>query len=327
MNSTKKRKDVTVLTGFLGSGKTTLINALLKLQKQNKKYVIENEIGEQSLDHEFIATCKEQISVLAHGCLCCSLNNEFLLLLKKLYSAQDSYDEIYIEATGVADPAAIVLPFTQQLKPYFNLKQVICVVAAAHFDELLTNEPIFRQQINFADTIVCTKTELLSYDDLLVLDEKLKNINPLATVFFSTINAIPIQQIQQAEPLNLEILNNKLTSLPSMNHSYDSFAFTYNEAFDIDILLARLRSFLWFQSEKIYRFKAIVYQKEKNLRWELQGVMKHLEATHLPINPTEINHKSTFVFIGKDLKPKGYDKMLKSCLLHTTDLNNTVSYL
>ncbi|MFI2743551.1 CobW family GTP-binding protein [Zhouia sp. PK063] len=312
----EKRKKVTLITGFLGAGKTTFINALLKELSQERIHVIENELGKESLDHQFLTTYPEHIDVISHGCLCCSLNQSFLQLLKKLHQERDRYDHILIEATGIADPAPIVLPFTQKLNSFFNLQSIICVVDARTFAQLFASESVFKKQISFCDVVLFTKTENISFEALLSYSEKIQVKNPLAKIFYNHNREYPLQDILPvtSNP-NQWYRKNEYSYIQNHKHTYDSISFNFSQSFNIEQLLVRLRTFMWFQSSKLYRLKAIVYDVKQQCKWEIHGVMKHLEVNKKILSPHDFTQPNIFVFIGCDLQSQGLEKMLKSCML------------
>ena len=104
-------KPVTLLTGFLGAGKTTLLNAILAYRNGTRFAVVENEIGEEGIDGELVLKAEDNIVEMNNGCLCCTLNDNLLEILTDLHKRREDWDEMIIEATGVADPAGIAQPF------------------------------------------------------------------------------------------------------------------------------------------------------------------------------------------------------------------------
>ncbi|MEM6768143.1 MAG: GTP-binding protein, partial [Bacteroidota bacterium] len=104
-------KPVTILTGFLGAGKTTFLNHILEQNTDTRYAIIENEFGEQGIDSELVIHQEETIVELNNGCLCCTLNDNLYDILNDLYKRRDEFDELIIEATGVADPTGLAQPF------------------------------------------------------------------------------------------------------------------------------------------------------------------------------------------------------------------------
>ena len=102
---------ITVVTGFLGAGKTTLVNYILKEQTQWKIAVLENEFGEVSIDDGLVAESMadpEDLITMDNGCVCCSLRGDLIRTLGQLAKRRNEFDAILLETTGVADPAPII---------------------------------------------------------------------------------------------------------------------------------------------------------------------------------------------------------------------------
>jgi len=107
------RLPVSLITGFLGSGKTTLISQLVRHPDMNKVAVIINEVGEIGIDHDLVSMSNENISLLANGCICCSVRTDLQDTLRDLFAQRRSglipeFDRVMIETTGLADPAPVI---------------------------------------------------------------------------------------------------------------------------------------------------------------------------------------------------------------------------
>ena len=104
---------VSIITGFLGSGKTTLVNRLLKRPEMNRVAVIVNELGEIGVDNDLVEVSSEQMMLLNNGCLCCVLRGDLQETLRDLFVKRRNgeiidYDRVVIETTGLADPAPVM---------------------------------------------------------------------------------------------------------------------------------------------------------------------------------------------------------------------------
>jgi len=135
-------KPVTIVTGFLGAGKTTFINQMINKYKDTRFCIIENEFGKVGIDKELLVSYQDtSIFQLANGCLCCNLNNDLIDLLAKLISISDKFDHIIIETTGIAEPEGIARTFLiePQIQEYFKLNGCICVVDGNHYDDKKTS--------------------------------------------------------------------------------------------------------------------------------------------------------------------------------------------
>ena len=106
-----KEIPVTIITGFLGSGKTTLVNRILTEQHGKRIAVILNEIGEVNLDSEFVMQADEDLKVMNNGCLCCTVRDDLAKICKDLVRRGLSFDAMVIETTGMADPSPVAQTF------------------------------------------------------------------------------------------------------------------------------------------------------------------------------------------------------------------------
>ena len=102
---------VTLITGFLGAGKTSLINHVLAGDNGQKFAVIVNEFGAIGIDHDLIVSSTETLLELSNGCVCCTIRGDLVTTLRDLLARSEDYDGIFIETTGLADPAPVIQTF------------------------------------------------------------------------------------------------------------------------------------------------------------------------------------------------------------------------
>src|ERR1700754_303865 len=190
-------KPVTILTGFLGAGKTTFLNALIAYKKGYKLAVIENEFGQEGIDGELVIRTDDNLFELNNGCLCFTLNEDFYSLLEVLWNGKDEFDELVIETTGIANPASVAAPFlTNASVPYYyKLKRVICLVDARNVEQQLRETEEARNQISFSDILLITKTDMVEGDKLADLEKLLRAINPFAVVPSGNRDRYPFDEI------------------------------------------------------------------------------------------------------------------------------------
>ena len=155
---------VTVITGFLGSGKTTVLNHLLRLPELADTAVIINEFGEVSLDHLLIEQAIENAVLLKNGCICCTVRGDIADTIGELFRKRDTgelpwFARIAIETTGLADPAPVVNTLADLDQPC-RLDGIVVTVDALHASKQLVERAEARQQIAYADRILLTKTDL-----------------------------------------------------------------------------------------------------------------------------------------------------------------------
>ncbi|KAF0976938.1 hypothetical protein FDP41_004233 [Naegleria fowleri] len=243
-----KKCPVTVLTGFLGAGKSTLINYILSHDHGHKIAIIENEFGEVSIDDALIVTSNEEVVELSNGCLCCTLRGDLIGALTRLSEKKDKFDYILIETTGLALPGPIIQTFylEDQVREGFYLDGIVTMVDAKHIvhhlhkhhhhedkkkkelneneeeeeeEEEETNEA--EDQLAFADRIILNKVELVSEQEKAKVLKKIRKINAIAPIletnhskvddlsFLLDIRAFDIDRVLNMDPNLLKELNDE----------------------------------------------------------------------------------------------------------------------
>jgi G3E family GTPase len=180
---------VTVITGFLGSGKTTLISKLLLHPDMNRVAVVINEIGEIGIDNDLVTMSSENISLLANGCICCSVRTDMQETLRDLFARRHSgeipeFDRVVIETTGLADPAPVVqtLASDTMLEAQYRLDGLVSLVDGFNGSYQIENQAEVVKQIAIADLILISKSDLIQAEDLDNLKSQISDINPRAQI-------------------------------------------------------------------------------------------------------------------------------------------------
>ena len=179
---------VSVLTGFLGAGKTSLLNTLLKDPSLADAAVIINEFGEIGLDHLLVETADSNVFEMSSGCLCCTIRGDLADTMMDLVARRDSgtlkaFDRIIIETTGLAEPAPILQTLIGQpdLVQRFRLQEVVTVVDAKNGASTLDNHIEAVNQVAVADRLVLSKADLLNGPDgEAALDDIISRMRKLA---------------------------------------------------------------------------------------------------------------------------------------------------
>jgi len=185
--ASRRRLPVVLLSGFLGSGKTTLVNALLKDTRLAETAVAINEFGAIPLDQHLIETDADKTVVLANGCLCCNVAGDMEDAVLRIFSRRQdgslpTFQRMIIEPSGLADPAPIAQAILRNpiMSRVMRLEGVITTVDAVFGEVQIARHPETRKQISLADTLVVTKTDLAPSDDVRRLKSRLRDLNPLA---------------------------------------------------------------------------------------------------------------------------------------------------
>ncbi|MEM8896964.1 MAG: GTP-binding protein [Bacteroidota bacterium] len=337
MSSTTK--PVTILTGFLGAGKTTFLNHLLDQNKETRYAIIENEFGEQGIDSELVVRPDETIVELNSGCLCCTLNENLYDILNDLYQRSEEFDEVIIEATGVADPTGLAQPFIshQLIKKHFPLKGVVCLVDAELIDIQIAETEEAKNQVAYSDVLLVNKTDLVSPERLDELKERLHTQNPLASIVFGNREAFPfINLAPEKSPLDelFEHSHHHHTDeqfpvkKPHHHHHHKhteeivSQTFHFDQPFDYNMLDRQLFVYLMLQAEDLYRMKGLVWFEGFEEQYVIQSVGKRLDIEKKNTWQANEPKKSVIVFIGKNLQRKGLERLLTKCL---SKRNSTLS--
>jgi G3E family GTPase len=179
------RLPVIAVTGFLGSGKTTLIRAFLDKPEGANTAVIVNEYGEVGIDNALLRSSSDVTVLLENGCLCCNVRTDLQETLRSLFAdrargAVPSFERIVIETSGLADPAPVLQTFAtdRALGREFHLQALISVIDAVNGEHNLERMPEARKQVALADRIVVTKSDLAGPATIECLVERIASLNP-----------------------------------------------------------------------------------------------------------------------------------------------------
>ncbi len=180
---------VTLITGFLGSGKTTLISKLLKHPDMRRVAVVINEVGEIGIDHDLVTMSSENITLLANGCICCSVRTDLQETLRDLFAQRRvgevfDFDRVIVETTGLADPAPVVQTLASDtlLEAQYRLDGLITLVDGVLGLGQIQDQTEAVKQIAIADKVFITKSDLADAPTLQALREAIGTLNPRASI-------------------------------------------------------------------------------------------------------------------------------------------------
>jgi G3E family GTPase len=153
---------LSVVTGFLGSGKTTLISRIVRDPAYRRTAVIVNEFGEIGLDHELIASSDDSVLTLNTGCLCCAVQTDLARTLMTLFERRAAYDRVLIETSGLADPAPMlqVMMTDRNVLDTHQSPVVVTLIDTVNGEETLDRHAEARSQVALADRLLISKADL-----------------------------------------------------------------------------------------------------------------------------------------------------------------------
>lgn len=301
-------RPVSIVTGFLGAGKTTLINTLLANANGRRYAVVVNEFGDVGVDAELLETTdsKDAIYQLENGCLCCELQGDFAKLAKKLAKRED-FERLIVEMSGAADPIPVIHPFLNQsgLGKHFQLDAVITVVDVRNWMEIREKDQLADAQVRAGDFLVLGQDDDCCEADMEKLRQKLRELNPFAMQVGSVeVNQTPDLLVDTAA-FDLE---KHLQADPDF---LDEFARRHTKQYESQVLIwehplnaLKFEAILREISEefRIYRAKGIVQFKDYAKRAIIHGVNNRFHMVWGA--PWEKKEKglSKLVLIGSDLK-------------------------
>lgn len=299
---------ITVISGFLGSGKTTLINQVIKGSDlaPEEVVIIENEFGEAGIDHELLIHSKENIVQMNGGCICCSLRGD---LLNALTAVLDVFvtqgypiKQVIIETSGVSDPQPIIQTIvgTPNLQPYFYLDGVIGVVDAENIEQNLQHHEATKQLV-MSDRLLISQKGVTNKDSMNQMKEQLREINPLADIYeFSLIqSSSELADLVLGNHLFNQSIDDEEEHHHHHHHEFESMIISESGYVKEGLLHNWLSWLMMNYQESIYRIKGFVNVSDQDFQTEVQGVNQLLNF-NLTNRLTEDNDNK-LVIIGKNI--------------------------
>ncbi|CAM5761370.1 cobalamin biosynthesis protein CobW [Labrys miyagiensis] len=317
-----RRIPATVVTGFLGSGKTTLINHILHKENGKKIAVIVNEFGEISIDGQLVVRDDQaELVEFNNGCLCCTVRGDLIDTLQRLHDRTDDLAGILIETTGLADPAPVASTFfvADEVKSSIKLDAFVTLVDAVNIDTNLEQSAEAVEQVAFSDIILINKVDLVDAERLKAVEARIRSLNPLARIHFTRDSQIDIDKIIGVGAFDLvQKLEVDPTFLDDHEHEHDdevgSFILEESRPIDLNLFSIWLNSIAQARGQDLYRTKGIFHARGFRQRIVFQSVrMLTTMRQDRPWTDDE-PRTSQFVVIGKNLDREEFADGLKRCV-------------
>ena len=326
-NNIPKVIPITILTGFLGSGKTTLVNQIIKQNPDIRFGLIINEFGEVGIDGQILDNPQEEIMEISNGCLCCVVRSDLVEAIQKMVNT-GKVDYIIIETSGLAEPEPIMQTFMSLKTDGFNtaikMDSLITLVDSLNLEKNLADYKVIGQQIDFADVVVLNKVDNLTPEKVNELRLMVKNMNPVGSVLINdkytptnifietgAWNVDKLIDLENEEHLHSHH-NHETCTDPTHSHSHEH-KHEHNEVeevvFSTDKALDPFKMDKWLQDSfpaNVIRAKGILRLQSNNaispFVFQMVGANKELiPFANYFIGEIPDVTKSSIVLIGKKL--------------------------
>lgn len=328
---------VSVLTGFLGSGKTTVLRHLLGHPAMDETAVVVNEFGKVGLDHLLVETAEEDTVLLNSGCLCCTVRGDLIETLRRLYRRRvrrevPAFRRLVIETTGLADPAPILHTLMNDplLAARFRLDGVVATVDAALGAATLDRHAEAVKQAAVADRLLLTKTDLVGADAQDALVARLAALNPAAPLYAVVHGAIEPGRLMGAglydpETKSLDVrrwLRAEAYDDPGAHgsHGHDvnrhddrirAFAVTTERPLDWDRFNGWIEMLIACYGADILRLKGILNVADLDRPLVIHGVQHLFHPPVLLEAWPDADRRSRLVFVTRDLDRATFERTLR----------------
>lgn len=322
MSSADNRIPATVVTGFLGSGKTTLINRILREQHGRKLAVIVNEFGEISIDGQLVIhDADQQLVEFNNGCLCCTVRGDLVETLGRLMERPDALDGILIETTGLADPAPVASTFfaADEVKAGIRLDAFVTVVDAVNLEKNLEQSNEAMEQVAFSDIVLINKMDLVSTEQMDKIERRVRQLNAMAKIYHTSNSEIPLSSILNVGAFDLvQKLEVDPEFLGDHEHEHDaaigSFVLTENRPVDVNRLMTWMGGVAEKRGDDLYRTKGIFYANGFHERLVFQSVRMLTTLRRDRLWEPGEDKMTQFVVIGKNLNREEFAAGLADCV-------------
>ncbi|GGC71328.1 CobW family GTP-binding protein [Chelatococcus reniformis] len=323
-----ERLPVTIVTGFLGSGKTTLINHILTNRQGVRAAVLVNEVGDIGIDGDLIVAADGGVVELANGCICCSVNDDLVDTLVGILERADVLDHLIIETSGVSDPLPVALTVLRsEFRALLRLDTIVALADADQFSLARYDHEAALNQLRYADVVLINKCDLASPGQADAVADQIAELNPEARQIRACHGGVPLPLIldlkaglrldavlqgeQPREPRDDEV-HGLDADHPHHAHHADPFSSVSFESVE-PLSLERFQDFLSSgRPPGLFRAKGFLHftGTDRHYLFHLVGARFTLDVCEPSGAPT-----SRLVLIGRDLDADALRRRLGECIV------------
>lgn len=342
---------VTLVTGFLGAGKTTLIGHLLRHLDMDRVAVVINELGEVGIDDDLVRMSSENVSLLENGCLCCAVRTDLQETLRELFGDMRAgripdFDRVIVETTGMADPGPVIqtLANDAMLGARYRLDGVVALVDAVNAPDQLEAHAEATQQVALADRILLTKTDLADAASVQGVRKLLREINPRTDIVECHNGVVHPQELKglgldsaRAGPQTLHFLGELAGDAPRVDEpdylgsrltgrhtrGVKSFVLRFDRAFSWGSFTSAMELLVGLRGKDMLRVKGIVNVEGDPV--VVQGVGHVFHPTVTLDRWPSADTNSRMVFITRNIDKAHVTALFESVRLLSADGSDAVS--
>ncbi len=311
---------IALLTGLLGSGKTTLVRALLLRDGMADTMVVVNEFADIGIDHELIAAVHGDVVLLRGGCMCCGVRQDLARTLRDLHLQWRAgfipdFARLVVETSGLAEPGPVVATLGTHplVQDAYALRGITTLVDAEHGPEQLRAQSIGRRQVAVADRLLISKPDRASHSDQIALKRTLETLNPTAAISMSLFGDAAAEELFAAPSWRPPRRTAEAVEPPNAhNGEITCVVLECETAMDWRPLQSWLASLLEQAGDSLLRLKGIL-----DVRGHDQPVV--LQAVHHTVYPIESlpmwtgSRSSKLVLISDRILPPGLQAGFRAC--------------
>jgi G3E family GTPase len=314
------RVPVTIVTGFLGAGKTTLVRRFLGTPEGRNTALVVNEFGQEGIDDALLRSSSDEITLLGNGCICCNTRTDLQIALRKLVADRERgkipyFDRVLIETSGLADISPILQTFAtdKALGGEFAIEVVLTLVDAVNGARNLDKAPEARKQAILADRLVITKTDLADIKTKKTLTAKLKALNPRADIDMISHGEIDPKHLIDSGQDATAPRHAGFVAEASHSDGIASFVIREKTPLDWPVFQRAIDTLVSLRGPDLLRIKGLLNLEGSKGPVVFQAV-QHL--IHPPVELAEWPDKdrnTRLVFITRDVSEKQVRDLLDAC--------------